>query len=111
MDVSGNVDSATGFLQEYTAYVKEREDLDTPHKCEADPDSPDVGASLTDLDSHATDFHQMVEQMFEQLPTETRVLDGVEIPTYDEVRTALENELSGTMERSDNGRCDSSVDS
>jgi hypothetical protein len=66
---------------------------------------------LEDLDSHAEEFHAMVEEMFEKLPTETRVLEGIEIPTYDEVRAKLENELSETKESIGNGQCVGSMDS
>jgi hypothetical protein len=111
MDVSGNPTPEMEFLQQYEAYVKDREDLDTPHKCEADAESPDVGAPLDQLEAYAEEFHKMVEEMFEKLPTETRLLEGVEVPTYDEVREKLENELSETTESKDNGQCAGSVDS
>lgn len=99
MDISGT------FVEEYNVYVKERDDLDTPHNCTAELDCPDVGADLEQLESHDADFHKLVEEMFEKLPTETRVLEGVDIPTYDEVRAKLENELSETKENTDNGQC------
>lgn len=105
MDVSGT------FVEEYNAYVKERDDLETPHKCDAEANAPDVGAELTELDSHAEEFHKMVEEMFEKLPDETPILEGVELPSYEDLRTKLENELSETKENTDNGQCAGGVDS
>jgi hypothetical protein len=107
MDVSGTFVTK----EEYETYMKERDDLETPHNCTAELESPDVGAPLEELDAHAEEFHKMVEDMFEKLPTETRLLEGVEIPSYDEVRERLENELSKTNETIDNGQCAGSMDS
>lgn len=107
MDLSGTLVTK----EEYDTYVKDRDDLETPHKCEAEPEAPDAGAVLEDLEAYAAEFHAMVEDMFEKLPTETRILEGVEIPSYDEVRQKLENELSETTESKDNGQCAGSVDS
>ena len=105
MDASGT------FVEEYNAYIKERENLETPHNCTADVEAPDAGADLTQLETHAAEFHKMVEDMFEKLPTETRLLEGVELPTYEELRTKLENELSETKQNPDNGQCAGSMDS
>ena len=107
MDVSGTLVTK----EEYETYVKERDDLETPHKCEAEPEAPDAGAVLEDLESYAAEFHEMVEDMFENLPTETRVLEGTELPSYEELRQTLENELSKTNETIDNGQCAGSMDS
>ena len=107
MDVSGTLVTK----EEYEIYVKERDDLETPHKCEAEPEAPDAGAVLEDLESYAAEFHEMVEDMFENLPTETRVLEGTELPSYEELRQTLENELSKTNETIDNGQCAGSMDS
>ncbi len=105
-DISGST-----FSQEYDAFVKEREDLETPHNCTAEIDAPDVGASLDQLEAYAEEFRKMIEEMFEKLPSETRVLEGTEIPTYDELYQQTKNELSETNDKEDNGECSGNVDS
>lgn len=97
--------SGTSFDQEYTAYVKERDDLETPHQCTADLLAPEAGAPLDQLDAYAEEFHALVEEMFENLLTETRILEGTDIPTYDDLRKETENEFSETKEKDDNGTC------
>jgi len=99
-DASGNT-----FEQEYTAYVHEREDLETPHQCTAEIEAPDVGAPLDQLEAYAAEFHAMVEEMFEKLPEETRILEGTDLPTYDDLRREAENELSATEPSPSNGQC------
>ena len=93
------------------AYLKERDDLETPHQCTAEIEAPDVGAPLDQLEAHAEEFHMMIEEMFEALPTEGRILEGAEIPSYDELRREAQNELSETCESKDNGECPGNVDS
>ena len=100
MDISGNT-----FEQEYTAYVTTREDLETPHQCDAEILAPDAGAPLDQLEAYADEFHRMVEDMFEKLPEETRLLEGTQIPTYDDLRKETENELSETKDNDSNGQC------
>lgn len=99
-DISGNT-----FEQEYKAYVMERDDLETPHQCDAELLAPDAGAELDKLDAYAADFHMMVEEMFEKLPEETRILEGTEVPTYDELYQQTKNELSETKDNDSNGEC------
>ncbi len=99
-DISGNT-----FEQEYKAYVLERDDLATPHQCTAEVEAPDAGAPLDLLESYADEFRKMMEEMFEKLPEETRVLEGTEVPTYDELYQQTKNELSETKENEDNGQC------
>lgn len=108
MDVEGEPPS---FLEAYDAYVAIRNDLETPHACTADAEAPDVGAPLDQLESYAAEFHALVEEMFEKLPTETRVLEGTEIASYDQLRNEAENELSETSEKEPNGECSGDVDS
>lgn len=91
--------------------LADRDDLETPHNCTAELESPDVGADLEQLETHAAEFHKMVEEMFEKLEDEHPILEGVEIPSYDELRTKLENELSETKQNEGNGQCAGSVDS
>jgi hypothetical protein len=107
MDVSGSHVTT----EEYEIYVKDRDDLETPHQCTAELEAPDVGAPLEELEAHAEEFHKLVEDMFEKLPDETRLLEGTEIPSYEELRQTLENELSNTKENEDNGQCAGSMDS
>lgn len=102
MDASGNVTPA---------YLAERDDLETPHQCTAEEDAPDAGAALDELETHAAEFHMLVEEMFEKLPEETRILEGMAIPTYADLVSDVKNELSDTMEIDDNGQCTGNVDS
>lgn len=111
MDLSGNLTPDQEFRQHYEAYVKDRDDLETPHNCDAELEAPDAGAPLDELETHAEEFHKLVEEMFETLPTETRILEGTELPTYDDLRTQVENELSEISETKDNGQCAGSMDS
>lgn len=96
MDVSGNV---------LEAYIKQRDDLETPHQCTAELEAPDAGAPLDELEAYAEEFHKLVEEMFEKLPEETRILEGAEIPTYDELYQQTKNELSEVKENDSNGQC------
>jgi lysyl-tRNA synthetase class I len=105
-DISGST-----FSQEYDALVKERDDLETPHNCTAEIEAPDVGAPLDQLEAYAEEFHKLVEEMFEKLPDETRVLEGTDIPTYDELYQQTKNELSETNDKEGNGECSGNVDS
>ncbi len=99
-DASGNP-----FEAEYKAYVAERDNLETPHQCTAELEAPDVGASLDELETHAEEFHKLVEEMFEKLPEETRLLEGTEIPSYEDLRKEAENELSSNEQSPSNGQC------
>jgi len=99
-DASGNP-----FETEYNAYVAARDDLETPHQCTAEIEAPDVGAPLDQLEAYAEEFHKMVEEMFEKLPEETRLLEGTEIPTYEDLRKEAENELSSNEQSPSNGQC------
>jgi hypothetical protein len=103
-DASGNT-----FETEYKAYVAERDDLTTPHQCTAELESPDVGAPLDQLEAYAEEFHKMVEEMFAKLPDETRLLEGTEIPSYDDLRKEAENELSPNEQSPSNGQCTGDV--
>ena len=102
MDASGNLTPA---------YLAERADLETPHQCTADLNAPDVGAPLDQLEAYAEEFHKMIEEMVETLSEETRILEGMAIPTYDELYQQTKNELSDTKERDDNGQCVGDMDS
>lgn len=88
-----------------------RDDLETPHQCTAEIEAPPAGAELSELDAHSEDFRKMIEEMFAKLPTETRILEGVEIPTYDQLRSEAknENELSPSEQNPSNGQCSGDV--
>ena len=53
-----------------------------------------VGADLDQIEPHTQDFQRAIEEMNQKLPTEVRILEGTDIQTYTQIRTALENELS-----------------
>ena len=74
--------------------------------------NPDVGADLALLDAHTSELESLVQQMWSDMTTETKILDGTEIPeqeaivipriTEEEFRALLarppENEPSQTDE-------------
>ncbi len=90
---------------ELAIFKRKRDDLLTPHQCTAEVEAPDAGAPLDLLESYAEEFRKMMEEMFEKLPEETRVLEGTEIPSYEDLRKEAQNELSETKENEDNGQC------
>ena len=53
-----------------------------------------VGAELDQIEPHTQDVQRAIEEMNRKLPTETRILEGTEIPLYVTIRQSLENELS-----------------
>lgn len=48
----------------------------------ADPfaQCPEVGAELAKLDAHTAELESIVQQMWEDMATETKLLDGTEVP-------------------------------
>jgi len=96
---------------ELAIFKRKRDDLLTPHRCTAEIEAPDVGAPLNQLEAYAEEFRKLIEEMFEKLPSETRVLEGTEIPTYDELYQQTKNELSETNDKEDNGECSGNGDS
>lgn len=76
--------------------IKEREDLETPHQCTAEPLEYEGGVPLELIEEHTNELNRLVEQMMEDMTTETRILDGTDIPDYITLRNQLdkENELS-----------------
>lgn len=47
--------------------------------------SPDVGADLTKIDAHTSELESIVRQMWEDMTTETKLLEGVDIPEPEEI--------------------------
>jgi hypothetical protein len=70
--------------------------------------NPEVGAELTQIEAHEAELGTIVQQMWEDMTTETKLLEGTEIPTREEIvipriteeefRRLLKNELSSTEE-------------
>jgi hypothetical protein len=58
--------------------------------------SKDVGAEITMIENHQIQFREMIEEMFKNLPTETKILEGTTIPVYTPI---VENELSLEKEK------------
>ena len=46
---------------------------------------PDVGADLARIEAHAAELESLVQQMWSDMTTETRILDGTEIPEQEEI--------------------------
>lgn len=42
--------------------------------------APEVGAELTKIDAHTAELESIVQQMWKDMTTETKLLDGTEIP-------------------------------
>lgn len=73
------------------AYVKERNDLDTPSQLNASGIYlSNMGAALNEIEPFTQELEAIVETMKEQLANERRILEGTDIPEY----TPIENELS-----------------
>lgn len=81
---------------EIKEYMNQRDDLETPHQCTGEPVDPDVGVPLELIEEHTNILNQIVNQMMEDMTRETRILEGMEIPTYAVLLAQLdkENELS-----------------
>jgi hypothetical protein len=82
------------FMQEVAkeaeARLKEREtlDLQVPHKCEAAYIYHPVGAEIDQIEPFTTELTEVVDAMKEELLNEKRLLEGTDVPEYNE------NELS-----------------
>lgn len=42
--------------------------------------APEVGADLTRIEAHTTELESIVQKMWEDMTTETKILDGTEVP-------------------------------
>ena len=66
----------------------ERDDLETPTKLTAGYVLSDFGTDLDKIEPFTTELTDIVDKMKEELASETRILEGTEVPEY------KENELS-----------------
>ena len=46
---------------------------------------PEVGADLTLIEAHESELESIVQQMWSDMTTETKLLDGVEVPEQEEL--------------------------
>jgi putative phage-type endonuclease len=51
---------------------------------------PGLGTALEDIEPFTQELHTIVDKMKEDMLTETRILEGTAVPTYDEFREALD---------------------
>ena len=47
--------------------------------------APEVGADLTRIAAHEAELDSLVQQMWEDMTTETKLLDGTEVPEREEL--------------------------
>jgi hypothetical protein len=47
--------------------------------------NPDVGADLALIEAHASELESLVQQMWSDMTTETKILDGTEIPEQEAI--------------------------
>lgn len=47
--------------------------------------SSDTGAELSELDNHEEEFKEMINDMFEKLPAEKKLLEGTIVPEYNPI--------------------------
>jgi hypothetical protein len=47
--------------------------------------APEVGADLTKIAAHEAELESIVQQMWEDMTTETKLLDGTEVPEREEI--------------------------
>ena len=77
--------------------IQERDDLETPHQCTAEPIEIDAGVPLELIEGHSNELNELVEKMMEDMLSETRLLEGVEIVDYATLRDQ-ENGLTSEQE-------------
>ena len=69
------------------AYTKERDDLETPTKLTAGYVLSNFGTELDAIEPFTTELTEIVDKMKEEMANEVRILEGTDIPEY-------QNELS-----------------
>ena len=47
--------------------------------------NPAVGAELSRIEAHESELESIVQQMWSDMTTETKILDGVEVPEQEEI--------------------------
>ena len=67
--------------------IAERDNLEIPHDCRAAYTISDFGADLDAIEPFTSELTGIVDKMKEDLANETRILEGTEVPEY-------QNELS-----------------
>lgn len=69
--------------------------------------SPEVGADLTKIAAHEAELESIVRQMWEDMTTETKLLDGTEVPEREtiEIPRITEEEFRAAI-ASLNGRAE-----
>ena len=81
-------------------YLKQRNDLETPHQCTGEPIDPDVGVPLELIEEHTQYLTEMVEQLMKDMVEETRILEGTKIEDYASI-LQRENELSNEQKNTE----------
>lgn len=76
---------------------KEREDLQTPHNCHAAYTISNFGTDLDAIEPFTTELTGIVDKMKEELANEVKILEGTDIPEY-------QNELSDDETKIDQWR-------
>jgi hypothetical protein len=74
------------FTKQMEQRIKDRqiEDLTIPHTCEAAYIYHPVGAMLNEIEPFTTELTQVVDTMKEELANETRILEGTDVPEYNQ---------------------------
>ena len=85
------------FKKNIEAYTKERDDLDTPTKLTAGYVLSNFGTELDAIEPFTTELTGIVDKMKEELANETRILEGTDVPEY-------QNELSDDEAKIDQWR-------
>lgn len=67
-------------------YLKQRDDLTIPSTFQLEGLGGSGGfAELTEIDTHTQEFTEMVNKMKDEFVNETKLLEGVPIPTYESI--------------------------
>jgi hypothetical protein len=67
-------------------YLKQREDLSVPCTLELEETcGPGAYVELTELDTHEQEFSNLVKEAQQKFASETKLLEGVPIPTYESI--------------------------
>lgn len=82
-------------------YTKVRDDLTTPHDCQAAYVVSDFGTDLAAIEPFTSELGVIVDRMKEELANERRILEGTEVPEYTPL---TQNELSETESKEDQWR-------
>lgn len=78
------------FKARMAKYLESRDDLMTPSKLNAAYTISDLGTDLEAIEPFTAELTGIVDTMKERLASETRILEGTEVPVY------VQNELSGS---------------